>query len=92
MAQRNSRLRQRRADRRPGSISVSVDPTGLAAGIYSGDVNVSIGALLQSVNVTFVVRARQFFERVYAVDRALQARSGRLRREQTGDYRNGPGQ
>ena len=38
-----------------GSISVSVNPTGLAAGIYSGDVNVSIGSLLQSVNVTFVV-------------------------------------
>ena len=33
-----------------------MDPTGLAAGIYSGDVNVSIGALLQSVNVTFVVQ------------------------------------
>ena len=38
------------------SISISVDPTGLAAGIYSGEVNVSIGALLQSVNVTFVVQ------------------------------------
>jgi uncharacterized protein (TIGR03437 family) len=38
-----------------GSIAVSVDATGLAAGIYSGDVNVSIGGLLQSVNVTFVV-------------------------------------
>ncbi len=39
-----------------GLISVSVDPTGLAAGIYSGDVNISIGSLLQSVNVTFVVQ------------------------------------
>jgi uncharacterized protein (TIGR03437 family) len=39
-----------------GSVTVSVDPTGLAAGIYSGDVNVSIGALLQSVNITFVVQ------------------------------------
>jgi uncharacterized protein (TIGR03437 family) len=39
-----------------GSISVSVNPTGLAPGIYSGDVNVSIGSLLQSVNVTFVVQ------------------------------------
>jgi uncharacterized protein (TIGR03437 family) len=38
------------------SVAVSVDPTGLAAGIYSGDVNVSIGPLLQSVNVTFVVQ------------------------------------
>ena len=40
----------------PGSVSVAVDPTGLAAGIYTGDVNVSIGSLLQSVNVTFVVQ------------------------------------
>jgi uncharacterized protein (TIGR03437 family) len=38
------------------SIAVSVNPTGLAAGIYSGDINVSIGSLLQSVNVTFVVQ------------------------------------
>lgn len=38
------------------SIAVAVDPTGLAAGIYSGNVNVSIGSLLQSVNVTFVVQ------------------------------------
>ncbi len=38
-----------------GSLAVSVNPTGLAAGIYSGDVNVSIGGALQSVNVTFVV-------------------------------------
>jgi uncharacterized protein (TIGR03437 family) len=39
-----------------GSVAVSVNPTGLAAGIYSGDVNVSIGSSLQSVNVTFVVQ------------------------------------
>jgi hypothetical protein len=39
-----------------GSVTVSADPTGLVAGIYSGDVNISIGALLQSVNVTFVVQ------------------------------------
>ncbi len=39
-----------------GSIAVTVNPMGLAAGIYSGDVNVSIGALLESVNVTFVVQ------------------------------------
>ncbi len=42
---------------------MSVDPTGLAAGIYSGDVNVSIGSLLQSVNVTFVVQPASSFER-----------------------------
>ncbi len=41
----------------PSSLSISVIPTGLAAGIYSGEVNISIGALLQSVNVTFVVQA-----------------------------------
>ncbi|HTC89345.1 MAG TPA: putative Ig domain-containing protein [Bryobacteraceae bacterium] len=39
-----------------GSVAVSVNPTGLTAGIYSGDINVSIGSLLQSVNVTFVVQ------------------------------------
>jgi large repetitive protein len=39
-----------------GSISVSVNPTGLGAGIYSGEVTVSIGSLIQSVNVTFVVQ------------------------------------
>jgi large repetitive protein len=39
-----------------GLVAVTVDPTGLAAGIYSGNVNVSIGSLLQSVNVTFVVQ------------------------------------
>ncbi|MGA2882156.1 MAG: putative Ig domain-containing protein [Bryobacteraceae bacterium] len=39
-----------------GSIAISVDPTGLAAGVYTGDVSVSIGALLQSVSVTFVVQ------------------------------------
>ncbi len=39
-----------------GSISVSVNPVGLTAGIYSGNINVSIGSLLQSVNVTFVVQ------------------------------------
>jgi uncharacterized protein (TIGR03437 family) len=39
-----------------GSIAISVDPTGLAAGVYTGNVSVSIGAVLQSVNVTFVVQ------------------------------------
>ncbi len=70
------------------SIAVSVDPTGLAAGIYSGDVNVSIGSLLQAVNVTFVVQPGQF------VERYIEPPAPRrwLRREQTGDYRNWPGQ
>jgi uncharacterized protein (TIGR03437 family) len=39
-----------------GSVAVSVNPAGLGAGIYSGNINVSIGSLLQSVNVTFVVQ------------------------------------
>jgi uncharacterized protein (TIGR03437 family) len=39
----------------PGALSISVDPTALAAGIYTGNVNVSISQLLESVNVTFVV-------------------------------------
>jgi uncharacterized protein (TIGR03437 family) len=39
-----------------GSISVSVNPTGLVAGIYTGNVNVSSGSLLESANVTFVVQ------------------------------------
>ena len=39
-----------------GSVSVSVNPSGLGAGIYSGNVSISIGATLQSANVTFVVQ------------------------------------
>lgn len=38
-----------------GSITVSADPTQLTPGVYTGDVSVSIGTLVQSVNVTFVV-------------------------------------
>jgi uncharacterized protein (TIGR03437 family) len=38
------------------NVSVSVDPTGLAAGIYTGNVSFSIGQSLESVNVTFVVQ------------------------------------
>ena len=40
----------------PGGVSISVSPSGLAAGIYTGNVNVSISGVLQSVNVTFVVQ------------------------------------
>ena len=39
----------------PGNVSVSVNPAGLAAGIYTGSVNISIGQVLESVNITFVV-------------------------------------
>jgi uncharacterized protein (TIGR03437 family) len=39
-----------------GSITVSADPTQLSSpGVYSGNVSVSIGSMVQSVNVTFVV-------------------------------------
>jgi len=40
----------------PGSIAISVDPTSLTAGIYSGNVSVSIGAMMQSIDVTFAVQ------------------------------------
>ena len=39
----------------PGVISISVSPTGLAPGIYSGAVNVSMSGALRSVNVTLIV-------------------------------------
>ena len=38
-----------------GSITVSANPAGLAPGIYSGDVSVSINSQLESVNITFIV-------------------------------------
>ena len=66
---------------------MSVNPTGLAAGIYSGDVNVSIGALLQSVNVTFVVQPAGSSN---AVSRFKPEAAG-CYREQTGDHGNRPG-
>lgn len=40
----------------PAMLTVSANPTGLAAGIYSGEVSVSIGGALQSVNITYVVQ------------------------------------
>ncbi len=39
----------------PGKVTISVNPSGLVAGIYTGNVNISMSGLLQSVNVTFVV-------------------------------------
>jgi len=39
-----------------GTVNVSVDPAGLAAGLYTGQVSVSVAGSLQSVNVTFVVQ------------------------------------
>jgi large repetitive protein len=44
------------AGQTPGNVAVSVNPNGLAAGIYTGNVNLSIGQSLESVNVTFVVQ------------------------------------
>ena len=40
----------------PDALSVSADPAGLAAGIYTGSVTISIGEALRSVNVTLVVQ------------------------------------
>jgi uncharacterized protein (TIGR03437 family) len=40
----------------PGNVSVSVNSTGLAAGIYTGNVGISVAQSLESVNVTFVVQ------------------------------------
>ncbi len=37
-------------------VTASVNPTGLAPGVYFGSINISIGAALRSVNVTFVVQ------------------------------------
>ena len=39
----------------PGRVNVTVNPTGLAPGIYTGNVNISISQALESVNVTVVV-------------------------------------
>jgi uncharacterized protein (TIGR03437 family) len=39
----------------PGRVNVSVNPTGLSPGIYTGNVNISISQALESVNVTVVV-------------------------------------
>jgi len=39
----------------PGQISLTVDATQLAAGIYSGEVDISMSGALRSVNVTFIV-------------------------------------
>ncbi len=39
----------------PGNFSLSVDPSGLAAGIYSGSASVSISGAVRTVNVTAVV-------------------------------------
>jgi uncharacterized protein (TIGR03437 family) len=39
----------------PGAMSISVSSTGLANGVYTGNVNVSENGIIRSVNVTFVV-------------------------------------
>jgi uncharacterized protein (TIGR03437 family) len=39
----------------PGQISLSVDATQLAAGIYSGEVDIAMSGALRSVNVTTIV-------------------------------------
>lgn len=40
----------------PGQITLTVDATQLAAGIYSGEVDVAMSGALRSVNITFIVQ------------------------------------
>ena len=68
-----------------GSIAVSANPAGLAAGIYSGSVNVSIGALLQAVNVTFVVQPASSSSAVASLKpRAIGCAASKLAITETG--------
>ncbi len=39
----------------PGRLSVSANATGLRAGIYTGDVNISMSGTLRTVNVTLIL-------------------------------------
>jgi uncharacterized protein (TIGR03437 family) len=39
----------------PGTLSVQINAAGLAPGIYTGTVNISIGGVLRSVSVTLVI-------------------------------------
>ncbi len=39
----------------PGTITVTVDPSKLTAGIYTGQVNISMSGVERSVNITLVV-------------------------------------
>lgn len=41
----------------PGTITVTVDPSKLTAGIYTGEVNISMSGVERSVNITLVVLA-----------------------------------
>ena len=41
----------------PGSVTVSVNPSKLTAGIYTGGVSVSIAGIVRTVNITAVVQA-----------------------------------
>jgi uncharacterized protein (TIGR03437 family) len=40
----------------PGSLTVSVNPTGLKAGVYSGEVDIVLGGSLRGVNVSLVIQ------------------------------------
>lgn len=40
----------------PGQMTLTVDATQLAAGIYSGEVDIAMSGALRSVNVTFIVQ------------------------------------
>jgi large repetitive protein len=39
----------------PGTLSVQINAAGLAPGIYTGTLNISIGGVLRSVNVTLAI-------------------------------------
>jgi len=39
----------------PGSLSVAINPTGLAGGIYKGQINVAMGGIFRTKDVTLVV-------------------------------------
>jgi uncharacterized protein (TIGR03437 family) len=40
----------------PGIVSLAVNPSGLAAGVYKGQVNIAMGGALRSKDVTLVVK------------------------------------
>ena len=46
-----------------GEIAVSANPSGMLAGFYSGQVHISAGSILESVNVTLIVSDGHFLAR-----------------------------
>ena len=73
----------------PGNFSVSIDASGLAAGIYSGSVNVSISGAVRTVNVTAVVLpAGSVAAPASAAPRAAGCAPGKLALTETGLVNN----